>query len=102
MLYFEKQISFANAVNARDMFICRVCGSRALIEPYHILNKNLFPNGGDVRENGIALCWECREKARAWNQLSDDLYYSPAILFEIIGSSLIEAIEADAKNLSNS
>jgi hypothetical protein len=55
-----------------------------------------------VRENGIALCCKCREKAKAWNQFSDNLYYSPAILFEIIGSSLIEAIEADAKNLSNS
>jgi hypothetical protein len=102
MSYSERQVSFVNAVNARDMFICRVCESQDFVKPHYILNKNLFPNGGAVRENGIALCCKCHEKARAWDQFSDNLYYSPAIFFEIIGSSLIEAIEADAKNLSNS
>lgn len=87
---------FRDAVFQRDGHTCRMCGLCA-VDPHHIISRNLFPNGGYVAENGIALCSACHEKAEAWNQHSDD-QFSPASLYAKIGSSLEEAFEADARS----
>lgn len=83
---------FRDAVFERDKGFCRICGKVA-VDPHHIMNRNLFPNGGYVAENGIALCIDCHEKAEKWD--GNDEQYSPGRLYEIIGSSLVDALTAD-------
>ena len=49
--------NFRNDVFKRDGFKCRVCGrSDVKLDAHHITNRNLLPNGGYVKENGISLC----------------------------------------------
>ena len=87
---------FRNAVFSRDKYTCCMCGEGG-VDPHHIVNRSLFPNGGYVFENGISLCSKCHERAEAWNGHIEDELFSPAKLYEKIGSSLTEALAADAR-----
>jgi 5-methylcytosine-specific restriction endonuclease McrA len=87
---------FRDAVFERDEYTCRMCGEGG-VDPHHIINRSLFPNGGYVAENGISLCSKCHERAEAWITCSGDDAFSPAKLYEMIGSSLTDALAADAK-----
>ena len=53
----EKKIiraNFRDSVFERDGFKCRVCGNSALkLDAHHIINRDLMPNQGYVKENGI-------------------------------------------------
>lgn len=87
---------FRAAVLARDGFVCRVCGAGGEQDPHHITDRNAFPNGGYVVENGIALCPRCHELAEAFHATGTAAPgFSPDELYGLIGSSYEAAAEAD-------
>jgi 5-methylcytosine-specific restriction endonuclease McrA len=88
--------AFRDALFERDGYTCRMCGEGG-VDPHHIINRSLFPNGGYVIENGILLCSKCHKRAEAWSECINDDLYSPAKLYEMIGSSLTDALTADAR-----
>jgi len=95
---------FRNAVFHRDNSRCRGCGW-ALIRPgeveldaHHITDRNLMPNGGYVKENGISLCPPCHQKAEVFHSTGTALPgWSPEDLYKMIGSSHEQAIKASER-----
>lgn len=100
----KKQIrsSFRNSVFQRDKYTCQICGKRyteedaeAFLDAHHITNRNLMPNGGYVKENGISLCKNgdpsCHELAEAQLITEDELYKK-------INSSYEKALHACSKS----
>lgn len=85
---------FRREVLERDHYRCRVCGEAGTdetLDPHHITDRNLMPNGGYVKENGITLCKKCHVKAE------DDFpepKYLPEALYKLIGSSEEKAYQA--------
>jgi len=94
--------NFRNAVFKRDKFCCRACGKKytqedaiEYLDAHHIKNRNLFPVGGYVLENGISLCKNgspsCHEKAEAWlsenSKISKITGFEPETLYDKISSS---------------
>ena len=63
---------FRDGVFERDGHKCRACGwslitSETPLDAHHITDRNLMPNGGYTRENGISLCSACHEKAEVFH-----------------------------------
>lgn len=48
--------AFRNAVFKRDNYQCKFCNVVSDLDAHHITDRNLMPNGGYVKENGISLC----------------------------------------------
>lgn len=103
----KKQIrdDFRNAVFDRDNYKCVMCGKKdCKLDAHHIQDRHLMPNGGYVLENGITLCAgvdqnNCHWKAEQYHSTGLPYPgYSPDDLFEKIGSSLQEAMEASNDN----
>jgi len=96
----KKQIreAFRLAVFERDKYKCAVCGTpgtEETLDAHHITDRNLMPNGGYVKENGITLCPTCHEKAEEFHQtMSADPGWYPLDLYARIGSSLEKAQRA--------
>lgn len=68
------------------------------LDAHHITDRTLMPNGGYVKENGISLCAECHEKAEEYHKTGVAFPgYSPAELYNKIGSSHDEAVKASEK-----
>jgi 5-methylcytosine-specific restriction endonuclease McrA len=93
---------FRLAVFARDEHKCRMCGRKDVtLDAHHITDRNLMPNGGYVKENGIALCdyvGGCHEKAEIYHSTGEALEgWHPNDLYAKIGSSLEKAIEASKR-----
>lgn len=93
---------FREAVFTRDKHKCRVCGVAAVaLDAHHIQDRNLMPNGGYVKENGITLCNQpggCHEKAEVFHSTGVALPgFSPEELFLLIGSSITMAEAASKK-----
>ena len=98
--------AFRDAVFERARYRCECCGLHGQdaqgnsneglppLDAHHITNRNLMPNGGYVKENGISVCSECHEKAE-----DEEQGYEPEVLYEIIGSSR-EAAELASQALS--
>jgi 5-methylcytosine-specific restriction endonuclease McrA len=103
--------AFREAVFERDRYRCAVCGragqdrqgsnlhlkfhresSPVDLDAHHVTNRNLMPNGGYVKENGISLCPECHVSAEA-----EEDGFAPQNLYEIIGSSVEKARFASEK-----
>lgn len=85
----KKQIraTFRESVFGRDKNKCRMCGEAA-VDAHHIIDRNLLPNGGYVKENGISLCEACHIKAEQFHATGVAAEgYSPEDLFTKIGSS---------------
>lgn len=52
---------FRNSVFERDNWTCQVCGEGPyknldFFDAHHIIDRDLMPNGGYVKENGITVC----------------------------------------------
>jgi hypothetical protein len=89
--------AFRSAVFARDGHRCVMCGGPA-VDPHHITDRSLMPNGGYVVENGVSLCAPCHELAEYFHVLGEAYPgYSPADLYDRIGSSYEEAYQASAR-----
>jgi hypothetical protein len=92
---------FRRLVLDRDGNRCRVCGWNedvALLDPHHIQNRNLLPNGGYVKENGISVCPRCHMKAEVYHQTGTPLPgFSMEELYSLVGSSLEMATRASKK-----
>lgn len=88
---------FRTQVFERDGYKCRVCGWNkdiTKLDAHHVCDRNLLPNGGYVKENGITLCPTCHMLAETFHctGLAENKY-SPEDLYELIGSSREEAYE---------
>jgi 5-methylcytosine-specific restriction endonuclease McrA len=85
--------TFYREVFVRDQ-CCRFCGDKkGPFNAHHITSRDLMPNGGYVKENGITLCEPCHlivEKAGP---------EQPNILYGLIGSSYKKAL-AESEKLS--
>lgn len=81
--------NFRNAVFGRDNNKCAVCGREDNLDAHHIISRDIMPNGGYVKENGISLCEECHIKAETMYSDPDGEHfdYAKEKLFEIIGSN---------------
>lgn len=96
---------FRDACYKRDGFRCAVCGMKSSkdkaeqeLDAHHITDRNLMPNGGYVKENGISLCPECHEKAEVFHSTGTALEgFAPEDLYKLINSNLEKAIEASEK-----
>lgn len=96
---------FRDACYKRDGFRCAVCGMKSSkdnaekeLDAHHITDRNLMPNGGYVKENGISLCPDCHEKAEVFHTTGKALpNYSPEDLYIKIKSSYEKAVEASEK-----
>lgn len=103
---FDKKLvrkRFREAVFTRDNYACRMCNwSRAsqllALDAHHITDRNLMPNGGYCKENGISLCPECHEKAEVFHSTGVSVEgYSPDDLYKKIGSSYDAAVKASER-----
>lgn len=79
-----------------------MCGSPAsgdnLLDAHHITDRNLMPNGGYVKENGISLCPPHHENAEVFHSTGTPLPgWAPDDLYEAIGSTHQRAIAASEK-----
>jgi 5-methylcytosine-specific restriction endonuclease McrA len=100
----KKQIrqSFRNAVFSRDSHKCVFCDKTEELDAHHITDRNLMPNGGYVKENGITVCQECHKECETFHITNGDNFVEgkhPDDLYKLIGSSKDEAIRA-SKRLS--
>lgn len=93
---------FRESVFKRDRNACVMCGARNLpLDAHHITDRNLMPNGGYVKENGITLCDSatgCHNKAECYHrgeQVAPG--FMPEELYKKIGSSYEKAVEASKK-----
>ena len=102
----KKQVreAFRNAVFERDKHVCRICGRPGEegkpLDAHHITDRNIMPNGGYVKENGISLCWFHHDLAELWHRTLGVAHakdMKPEDLYKLIGSSYEQAIEASSK-----
>lgn len=97
--------AFRDACYKRDGFRCAMCGMKSSkdhaeqeLDAHHITDRNLLPNGGYVKENGISLCPECHQKAEVFHSTGTPVEgYSVEDLYKKINSTLEKAIEASQK-----
>ena len=95
--------SFRNATHARDGHKCRGCGwslftDGIVLDAHHITDRNLMPNGGYVKENGISLCPECHKKAEVFHSTGEALPgWHPEDLYKMVGSSHEQAVRASER-----
>jgi 5-methylcytosine-specific restriction endonuclease McrA len=78
---------FRNSVFDRDKYKCIMCGAPA-VDAHHITDRNLMPNGGYVKENGVSLCGACHLLAEAQAE-----GFTPDVLYGIIGSTYEKAVK---------
>lgn len=93
---------FRNEVFSRDSYTCQMCGATGVeINAHHITDRNLLPNGGYVKENGITLCDVkdgCHEQAEFFHSHGMAIVdYGPDDLYRKIGSSYEKALAASMK-----
>lgn len=95
--------NFRNATHERDGHKCRGCGWKIftdgiVLDAHHITDRNLMPNGGYVKENGISLCNECHRKAEVFHETGTALPgWAPEDLYKMIGSSYDQAVKASER-----
>lgn len=94
---------FRDSVFSRDGHKCRGCGWTVFnedvkLDAHHITDRNLMPNGGYVKENGISLCPGCHEKAEVFHSTGTALPgWSPSDLYQVIGSTYELAVKASER-----
>src|SRR5277367_1209103 len=102
----EIRQKFRDEVFKRDGFRCAMCGMKSSkdhaeneLDAHHITNRKEMPNGGYVKENGIALCKNsCHIKAEVFHSTGTPVEgYSVEDLYKKINSTLEKAIEASEK-----
>ena len=100
----KKQVrdAFRTAVFKRDGDKCRVCNKpdseEDPLDAHHITDRNEMPNGGYVKENGIALCGEHHKLAEVFHSTGTAAPgFSPEDLYKMIGSDHDKAKRASEK-----
>jgi 5-methylcytosine-specific restriction endonuclease McrA len=110
--------AFRKAVFTRDGYKCRICtkpgadrqsgvtphkGEVVDLDAHHICDRHLLPHGGYVLENGISVCSDCHLKAEShWaDGATPEPGFSPAELYQLIGSSYDEAWAASEERLGD-
>ena len=102
----EIRQKFRDAVFKRDGYRCAMCGMKSSkdhaeheLDAHHITNRKEMPNGGYVKENGIALCKDsCHQKAEVFHSTGVPVEgYSVEDLYKKINSSYEKAVEASQK-----
>lgn len=94
---------FRDDVFSRDGNKCRVCGWNLItgevhLDAHHITDRNLMPNDGYVKENGISLCPPRHEKAEVFHSTGEALPgWAPSDLYGKIGSSYEQAVKASER-----
>jgi len=93
---------FRESVFKRDRNACVMCGAKNVtLDAHHITDRNLMPNGGYVKENGISLCDTlsgCHNKAECYHRGEPvPEGFLPEDLYKKIGSSYERALEASKK-----
>ena len=53
---------FKKSVFYRDNYKCVICGKSA-VDAHHIIDRNLWNNGGYYLDNGVSLCSKCHYDA---------------------------------------
>ena len=109
----DVRAAFRDAVFARDRHTCVVCGKKwsaadagpslGRINAHHVYDRHLFDHGGYVAANGVTVCdggpGSCHMRCEAYH-ISGGASWEPGLhpddLYAKIGSSLEEAITADA------
>jgi len=96
--------AFRQAVFKRDGHKCRVCHRPQKLDgpldAHHITDRNLMPNGGYVKQNGISLCEKCHRLAEEFHVSSGTQWMEnmhPDDLYKLIGSSREAAMAASQK-----
>lgn len=91
--------AFRDSVFKRANYRCEVCKLKSTdLDAHHITDRNLMPNGGYCKENGIALCPECHIKAEYFHcNMEVPTGYMPEDLYKLIKSSYDIALEASKK-----
>lgn len=117
--YMNKKLirkKFREDVFSRDDYHCVTCGAKGIdrqanpvrivlvfLDAHHIIDRNNFPNGGYVKENGITLCDICHKKAEKYHQTNGadwEFGFHPNDLFKLIKSSKEAAFATDLLNNS--
>lgn len=91
---------FREAVFKRDNYKCCFCDITLNLDAHHITDRNLLPNGGYVKSNGITLCPEHHIIAEMWHESDGELFeigFTPNDLYHKINSSLKLAISDSEK-----
>ncbi len=96
---------FRNACYQRDNYKCVMCPFKSTkekaeqdLDAHHVTDRNLLPNGGYVKENGISLCAPCHIKAEIFHSTGvPHPGYSVEDLYLKINSSLEKATKASEK-----
>ena len=101
----EIRQKFRDGCHRRDKYRCVTCGFKSSpdkaeqeLDVHHIINRNLLPNGGYVKKNGISLCSFCHLKAEEYYSSGTAVAgFSIEELLNLIGSSFEEAEENSRK-----
>ncbi len=103
----KKQVraNFRNACFKLDKYCCAMCDfvsspekAEEELDAHHITDRNLMPNGGYVKENGISLCAKCHELSEFYHSLGEAYPgYSPEDLYAKIGSNHDRAYAASER-----
>jgi len=99
MMKKEIRQKFRDECHRRDRYGCVTCGFKSSpieaeqeLDVHHIINRNLLPNGGYVKENGISLCSVCHMKAEEYYSSGTAVDgFSIEELLSLIGSSFEKA-----------
>jgi 5-methylcytosine-specific restriction endonuclease McrA len=97
--------NFRDSCFKRDKYKCVMCHFKSSpdkaeqdLDAHHVYDRNLMPNGGYVKENGISLCAPCHEKAEVFHSTGTPVPgYSIEELYRAIGSTYEQAIKASEK-----
>lgn len=96
----EIRADFRDSVFKRDKYKCTFCDKTENLDAHHITDRNLMPNGGYVKENGITLCHKHHMDAEKFHQTDGKEWVNgmhPDDLYVKINSSIDIAIEKSSK-----
>jgi len=88
---------FRDTVFSRDKHKCVFCNIVENLDAHHITDRNLMPNGGYVKENGITLCPEHHLLAEEYHQGNIIEGWTPNDLYKKIKSSYESAVKASER-----
>lgn len=87
---------FRDTVFLRDGHKCVFCNVKQDLDAHHITDRNLMPNGGYVKENGITLCAEHHIQAERYHITGGSEWSAgmhPDDLYRKINSSYQKAVD---------
>jgi hypothetical protein len=94
------RLQFREAVFRRDGHKCVFCDVTQDLDAHHITDRNLMPNGGYVKENGITLCSKHHIDAEAFHISGGATWvegFHPNDLYKVVDSSYDQAYNASLR-----